>query len=149
MIDTHFDREKKPIRFLIRNNIVYVIFGSLLFHLYYLEGINRDWAFSVFAPIDHPPDRTGDNVQVGDGTGKNSRAIDYIAKINISTCFLPLVNCVVCGASFRIESCLMHFTLDNSGISLHGGFTDAVDSNYTRVMGASSLQFISDSLSKL
>ena len=71
-----------------------------------------------------------------------------IVEIKISTRFRMLVTFVVCGASFCMVSCLIQCTWDNSGFSLYGGFTDAVASNYARVVCNESLQFILDSLVK-
>jgi hypothetical protein len=49
---------------------------------------------------------------------------------------------VACGTSFRMASHLMDCTKDESGMSVFGGCSDAVASNYTCIVCAHSLQIL-------
>ena len=69
---------------------------------------------------------------------------DYAVVVKTCRCFDLCITFVACGTSFRMASCLMDCTKDESGMSVFGGCSDVVASNYTCIVCAHSLQIISD-----
>ena len=69
---------------------------------------------------------------------------DYAVVVKTCCRFDLCIRFVACGASFRMASCLMDCTKDESGMSVFGGCSDVVASNYTCIVCAHSLQILSD-----
>ena len=69
---------------------------------------------------------------------------DYV--VVVKTCpFCDLcIRFVACGTSFKMASCLMDCTKDESDMSVFGGCSDIVASNYTFIICVCSLQILSD-----
>ena len=69
---------------------------------------------------------------------------DYVVVVKSCCHFDLCIRFVASGASFRMASCLMDCIKDESGMSVFGGCSDVVASNYTCIVCAHSLQIISD-----
>jgi hypothetical protein len=70
---------------------------------------------------------------------------DYVVVVVKTCCRFDLcIRFVACGTSFRMASCLMDCTKGESDMSIFGGCSDVVTSNYTHIVCAHSLQIISD-----
>ena len=69
---------------------------------------------------------------------------DYAVVVKTCHCFYLCIRFDACGASFRMATRLMHCTKDESDMSVFGGCSDVVASNYTCIVCAHSLQILSD-----
>ena len=69
---------------------------------------------------------------------------DYAVVVKTCRRFDLCIRFVACDTSFRMASHLMDCTKDESGISVFGGCSDVVESNYTCIVCTHSLQIISD-----
>ena len=74
---------------------------------------------------------------------------DYAVLVKTHHHFDLCIRFVACGTSFRMASCLMDCTKDESGISIFGGCSDVVASNYTHIVCAHSFQILSDIVANL
>lgn len=127
----------RPLEFNINGPIVDVIIGELLFHPDDVEGVTRQRALSLFSKLESADSANGDLAE---------RDI-YRVVVKNAKRFNLLVKFVGCGASFRLASRLMECTRAESGIAHFGGCSDVVASNYTRIVCAVALQYLSEILS--
>ena len=121
---------------LISAKIVEDVIADLLFHQDDIEGITQKRAMGLFKKIESCEEDGVDNV-----IGQQN---DYIVVVKNPCCFDLCVKFIACGASFRMASHLMDCTKDESGMSVFGGCSDVVASNYTHIVCAHSLQILSD-----
>ena len=119
-LDAHVEPCTK-LRLLINGPIVDTILGKLLFHPNDAVGIMCEQALSLFKNLD--PDEAVEQDKYG---------------VVLKTChrFNLCIRFVSCGASFCMASRLMDCMLPESAISYYGGCTEAVASNYTRIVCA-------------
>jgi hypothetical protein len=128
---------KWPLCFQFNLAIVEVIIGNLLFHPDDVAGITQSRAMLLFKKLEEAESENG--VTAG-------REI-YEVVVKTKKRFQLLVKFVACGVSFRVVSRLMTCTQEESGMSVYGGCSDVLASNYTRIVCAHSLQILSDALS--
>ena len=69
---------------------------------------------------------------------------DYAVVVKTCRCFDLCITFVACGTSFRMASYLVDCTKDESDMSVFGGCSDIVASNYTFIICVCSLQILSD-----
>jgi hypothetical protein len=69
---------------------------------------------------------------------------DYVVVVQTSCHFHLSIRFVACGTTFRMASCLMDCTKDESGISVFGGCSDVVASKYTFIICVHSSQILSE-----
>lgn len=128
-LDAHFETSSH-LRVLINGNIVEVVVGDLLFHPDDLEGVTHERALELFKKLNE--------------NGEDDERDVYEVVIRTRRRFNLCIKFVACGASFRMASRLMECTKTESGMSVYGGCSDVVASNYTRIVCAHSLQKLSD-----
>jgi hypothetical protein len=142
-LEAHFERDG-PLYFTVNESIVKDIIGGLLFHPDDMEGVTIARALSMFRLI--VPE---DNDEGGDDYLNQISCEEYSVQIKTPRRFSLLVGCVALGASFRLAARMVQLVRDESGLSLYGGCTDLMASNYTRVACAVCLQIISDVLGEV
>ena len=112
------------------------VIADLLFHQDDFEGATQKLAMALFKTIESCGEDGVDNV-----TGQQDNNI-----VVVRTCchFDLCIKFVACDAYFRMVSCLIDCKKDESGISILGGCSDVVASNYTHIVCAHSLHIHSD-----
>ena len=135
-LDAHLEKQPNRLRTLINGPIVETVVGDLLFHPDDVESVTLQRALQQFKKLDEPDRENGEQGQ---------RDL-YEVVIKNPRRFNLCVDFVACGASFHMASRLMDCTQAESGISLYGGCSDVVASNYTRFVCAYALQILSDVL---
>ena len=133
-LHTHLE-SASHIRVLISAKIVENVIADLLFHQDDIEGVTQICTLALLR-IEGCGEDGVDNV-----TGQKD---DYVVVVKTCCCFDLSMRFVACGASFRITSCLKDCTKDESGMSVFGGCSDVVASNYTCIVCAHSFQIFSD-----
>ena len=124
------------LRLFISAKIIEDVIADLLFHPDDIEGVTQKCAMALFQKIEDCGEDGVDNV-----TGHQD---DYALVVKTRCCIDLCIRFVACGASFRMVSCLMDCTKVESGMSVFGGCSDVVASNYTCIVCAPSLQILSD-----
>jgi hypothetical protein len=143
-LHAHFDGEN-ALRFLIKQGIVDVIIGDMLFDPDDVDTApTRARALEIFKLIVDP-----DRIDGGDGVdGEDVQPVLYEVKIASSRCFDLVLGFVSCGSSFRMSSRLADVTKSVSNMGCFAGCTEGKCAMYTRVICAVNLQKISEILSK-
>ena len=121
---------------LISAKIVEDVIADLLFHQGDIEGVTQKHVIALFKTIEGCGEDGVDNV-----TGQQD---DYIIVVKTCCHFDLCIKFVACGAYFRMVTCLMYCKKDESGMSVLGGCSDVVASNYNHIICAHSLQILSD-----
>ena len=101
-----------------------------------MKGLPRNMPWHCLKKIEDYGEDGIDNV-----TGHQD---DYAVVVNNCCHFDLCIRFVACGTYFRMASCLMDCSKDDSGMSIFGGCSDVVASNYTCIVCAHSLQILSD-----
>ena len=120
----------------ISAKIVDDVVADLLFHQDDNEEAIQKCAMAIFKKDEDCGEDGVDTV-----TGQQD---DYVVVVKSCCHFDLCIRFVASGASFRMASCLMDCIKDESGMSVFGGCSDVVASNYTCIVCVHSLQILSD-----
>ena len=118
-------------RVFISAKIVEDVIADLIFHPDDIEGVTQKYVMALFQNIEDYGKDGIDNV--------TDHQDDFAVEVKTCCHFDLCIRFVACGASFRMASCLMDCTKDESGMSVFGGCSDVVALNYTCIVCAHSL----------
>ncbi|RLN94797.1 hypothetical protein BBJ28_00016514 [Nothophytophthora sp. Chile5] len=119
---SHFDSSSTKLTIRVGAAIVDNLIGDLLFHPDEADSVTHKRALSLFTPTD--------------GGG-------YEVVIKTPKRFSLLVGTVALGSSFRMAVRIVQLVRDETEMSVYSGCTDALASNYIRVVCATSLDQLS------
>ena len=126
------------LQYLINKSIVEVIIGEFFFHPNDVEGVTHSWALSHFK-LRYVEDASDDDLQRD----------ECVVVVKTPQRFLLCIRYMGCGAAFRLASCLLQTTHEQTDLSYLGGCSDVMASNYSRIACAVSLQILSDVMSQV